>query len=104
MNKLMHKEDAIQLPAMLDEQETPFAHFLEELPGPKKSTRKRCQSFMLIMTLFHRMKESRKLEIRLNRSHIGEHRLFWLQKQSSSMPSMLQFSSIINRHLSLKFC
>ena len=23
----MHKEDAIQLTAMLDEQETPFAHF-----------------------------------------------------------------------------
>ena len=44
MNKLMHKENAIQLPAMLDEQEMPFAHFLEELPGPKKSTRKRCPS------------------------------------------------------------
>ena len=55
----MHKEDATQLPAMLDEQETPLAHFLEELPGPKKSTRNRCPSCYDLISHNERVKKAR---------------------------------------------
>ena len=67
VTNLMKKEDPKQpTPALDNVQVTSGAHFLEEVPGPKRATRKRCRSCYDILSKNEGAKKARDLARKVN--------------------------------------